>query len=126
MQKSIDDYVKVCTTCQKSKHRTGKQYGTYTPLDVPDDRWRDINIDFITGMTPDKKTQHDMIMVVVDRFSKMAHFISCKKTDTLEVIMQLFLREVFLVLLLFPMDIHPSSLSCTNYLISLTGIFLLQ
>ena len=95
MQKSIDDYVKVCTTCQKSKHRTGKQYGTYTPLDVPDDRWRDINIDFITGMTPDKKTQHDMIMVVVDRFSKMAHFISCKKTDTSEVIMQLFLKEVF-------------------------------
>lgn len=92
---SIDDYIKTCMVCQKSKHRTGKQYGTYTPLDVPDDRWRDINIDFITGMAPDVKTNHDMIMVVVDRFSKMAHFISRNKTDTTDVIINLFFKEVF-------------------------------
>ena len=36
-----------------------------------------------------------MTMVVVDRFSKMAHFMSCKKTDTSEVIMHLFFKRSF-------------------------------
>lgn len=31
-------------------------------------------MDFITGL-PTTKKQHDIIMVVVDKFSKVAHFI---------------------------------------------------
>lgn len=41
-------------------------------------------------MTTNSKSQHNMIMVAIDRFSIMTHFISCKKTDILEAIMYFF------------------------------------
>lgn len=95
MLKTLEKYVKSCLQCQASKSRTGKQFGTYTPLDVADDRWRFINIDFLTGMEPDIITKNDSILVVIDRFSKMAHFIPTKKTVTTAEVADLFIKEVF-------------------------------
>ena len=95
MSATIKQYVRHCENCQKSKHRTGKQYNTYTPLTIPEERWRHINIDFISGMTPDKRTKCDNIMVVTCQLTKMSHFIACKKSAKAEEIIQLFFQEIF-------------------------------
>lgn len=95
MNESIRKYVKTCDSCQKSKHRAGKQFGTYMPLSIPDERWRSINVDFLSGMEPDAKTKYDNILVVTCQLSKMSHFIPCRKTAKAEDIVSIFFREIF-------------------------------
>lgn len=95
MNESIRKYVKTCDSCQRSKYRAGKQFGTYMPLSVPDERWRSINIDFLSGTEPDKKTKCDNILVVSCQLSKMSHFIPCRKTAKAEDIVSIFFREIF-------------------------------
>ena len=81
-----------CITCRQAKSRV-MPHGLYTPLLVPMEPWVDISMDFILGL-PRSKKGRDFIVVVVDRFSKMTHFIICHKTDDAINIADLFFREV--------------------------------
>ena len=50
-------------------------------------------MDFIIGF-PRKSRQHDSIMVVVDRFTKVAHFIPVKSTCSSSDVAHVFIRDV--------------------------------
>lgn len=94
MGKTIEDYVNGCDLCQRVKPRTHAPYGPLKPLSTPDRKWTHISYDFITGL-PECEGK-DGILVVVDRFSKGAHFIPCKIEGlTAESTARLFLDNVW-------------------------------
>ena len=92
MKKDVIHICGRCITCRKAKSKV-MPHGLYTPLPVPSEPWVDMSMDFVLGL-PRTKRGRDSIFVVVDRFSKMAHFIPCHKTDDATYIADLFFREI--------------------------------
>ncbi|WVZ63325.1 hypothetical protein U9M48_012966, partial [Paspalum notatum var. saurae] len=92
LKRDVERYVARCTTCNKAKSRLNP-HGLYLPLPVASVPWADISMDFVLGL-PRTKRRRDSIFVVVDRFSKIAHFIPCHKTDDASHIANLFFYEI--------------------------------
>ncbi|WZZ08421.1 hypothetical protein YC2023_094347 [Brassica napus] len=92
MKRDVEKLCERCATCKQAKSKV-QSHGLYTPLPIPYHPWNDISMDFIVGL-PRTRTGKDSIFVVVDRFSKMAHFIACHKTDDALHVANLFFKEI--------------------------------
>jgi hypothetical protein len=94
MDETIIDYVQSCTECQKDKTACHQQYGLLQPLELPYAPWQSIAMDFITDLP--ESSGCDQLWVVVDRFTKMAHFIPLQKDGkTTEDLARIFAREIW-------------------------------
>nr|GEY40392.1 Ty3/gypsy retrotransposon protein [Tanacetum cinerariifolium] len=72
MRKSIEDFIRKCLVCQQTKYSTQAPADVLQPLLTPSRVWEDVSMDFITGLLVCKGLS--VILVVVDRFTKYAHF----------------------------------------------------
>ena len=93
MHQDITSFVNSCENCARNKVSRHKKYDFLRPLEIPDRPWRSIEIDFLCGLPESKK--YTVIMVVVDRFSKMIHLIPFKIIPTAEETAEAFLKEIF-------------------------------
>jgi hypothetical protein len=79
--------------CQRNKGEIVKSLGTLQPLPIPPAIWKDISIDFITSLP--KSENKSVIMMVVDRLSKYAHFCALQHPFTTSTVAQIFMDQVF-------------------------------
>jgi len=92
MKMDVESYIKQCSICQQAKHSHTHPMGLLSPLPIPKDIWRDLSMDFIEGLP--KSKGFNVILVVVDRLTKYAHFIPVKHPYTAATIAQLFLDNI--------------------------------
>ena len=89
----INDYVRCCDECQHNESQRHARFGLLQPLQVPFAAWTSISTDFITQLPESEgRTQ---IMVVVDCFTNMAHFIGLEHNATAKDVANVFLQEVW-------------------------------
>ncbi|GJU65105.1 putative reverse transcriptase domain-containing protein [Tanacetum coccineum] len=93
MKADIATYVSKCLTCVKVKAEHQKLSGQLKQPEIPVWKWERITMDFVSGL-PRTPSGYDSIWVIVDRLTKSAHFLPMKKTDTIEKLTQLYLKEI--------------------------------
>jgi hypothetical protein len=79
MKRAVAEYIALCDNYQRVKAERQRLAGLLQPLKIPQWKWEEISMDFIVRL-PTTQSGYDSIWVIVDRFSKVAHFISVKTT----------------------------------------------
>jgi transposase InsO family protein len=93
MKKQVEEFVAACATCQRNKAEHYHYPGLLAPLPIPDIAWSFISMDFIEGLS--KSGAKDVIMVVVDRLTKYAHFLALSHPFTAHTVAQMFIDNIF-------------------------------
>ena len=91
--REVKRYVEGCDACQRNKNRTEQPAGKLMPNSIPDRAWTHISADFITKLP--LVQGYDSILVVVDQFTKMAHFVPTTEKTTAEGLARLFRDNVW-------------------------------
>ncbi|KAL0559002.1 hypothetical protein IC582_003591 [Cucumis melo] len=74
MKREVAEFVSRCLVCQQVKAQRQKPAGLLQPLSIPEWKWENVSMDFITGL-PRTLRGFTVIWVVVDRLTKSAHFV---------------------------------------------------
>ncbi|GJU69888.1 putative reverse transcriptase domain-containing protein [Tanacetum coccineum] len=92
MKADIATYVSKCLTCAKVKAEHQKPSGLLQQPEIPVWKWERITMDFVNGL-PRTSSGYDTIWVIVDQLTKSAHFLPMKKTNSMEKLTRLYLKE---------------------------------
>ncbi|GJY11873.1 putative reverse transcriptase domain-containing protein [Tanacetum coccineum] len=93
MKAEIATYVSKCLTCAKVKIEYQKPSGLLVQPEIPQWKWENITMDFVTKF-PKTTAGQDTIWVIVDHLTKSAHFLPIREDDTLEKLTRQYLKEV--------------------------------
>ncbi|RDY08069.1 hypothetical protein CR513_07749, partial [Mucuna pruriens] len=109
MRRDVHHICERCLVFKMAKSKVSPN-ALYTPLPIPTSLCMDISMDFIFGL-PRSRGGIDSIFVMVDRFSKMTHFIPCHKVDDGCHVTNIFFKEMSKLdtKLLFSTTCHPQA-----------------
>ena len=75
----IREYVEFCPICQVEKAYHTLARGKLQLTNIPEKKWSEVSLDFITDLPP-TRNKNDSILTVVDKATCMVHLIPCKKS----------------------------------------------
>jgi hypothetical protein len=93
LKQSVHRFVAECTVCQQAKPEHVKSPGLLQPLPVPTEPWEMISLDFVEGLP--KSHNCDVILVIIDRFTKYGHFLPMSHPFIALQVAQLFINSVY-------------------------------
>jgi len=94
MNERIIDFVQSCPECQRNKAARHHPYGLSSLLELPYAPWQSVAMDFIMELPLSE--EHVQLWVVIDRFTKMAHFIPLRKNGkTAADLVVTFAKEIW-------------------------------
>ena len=92
LKKEVKELVARCDTCQKVKSDPRAPMGLLQPLPIPARIWEDLSIDFVEGLPTSRG--FEAILVVVDRLSKVTHFIPLCHPFMASSVAKIFIENV--------------------------------
>jgi hypothetical protein len=93
MKRDVMEYVALCDTCQWVKAKHQRPAGLLQPLKILEWKWEEIGMDFIVGL-PRTQAGYDSIWVIVDRLTKVAHFIPIKMIYSGAKLAEVFMSRI--------------------------------
>ena len=93
MKREIAKFVSECDVCRRVKAEHQRPAGTLCPIDVPEWKWDEVGMDFITGF-PKSKKGNDAIWVISDRLSKVAHFLRVREDINAGQLADLYMSRI--------------------------------
>uniref|UniRef100_A0A0A8YAL3 Integrase catalytic domain-containing protein n=1 Tax=Arundo donax TaxID=35708 RepID=A0A0A8YAL3_ARUDO len=93
MKSDVHDFVQSCLICQKAKTDRARLPGLLQPLPVPRGAWQIITMDFVEGLP--RSGNSNCILVVVDKFTKYAHFLPLSHSFTAATVAHTYLHHVY-------------------------------
>jgi hypothetical protein len=93
MNIEIARYVARCDTCRRVKAIHMKAAWPLQSLQIPTWKWEDISMDFIVGL-PRTAKGYDSIWVIVDRLTKIAHFLPVRVKYTVATCAELYIARI--------------------------------
>lgn len=93
MKREIARFVAECDVCRRVKAEHQRSAGTLQPLSILEWKWDEIGMDFITGL-PKTPKGNDSIWVVVDRLSKVAHFLPVRESIRASQLADLYISRI--------------------------------
>ena len=93
MSNDIQKYVAECDQCNRNKNENIVTPRLLHPLNIPNQKREEISMDFIEGLS--MSNGKDKILVVVDRLTKYAHFMTIKKTNTTKQVVEVFCKNIY-------------------------------
>ncbi len=96
MRKDVKEHVTICDVCQRTTVKRHLPYGELSSFPFFLKLWQKITLDFITGLLPSRfrGKVYDSILVIVDRYTKMARYILTTKEINAAELAELFMLYV--------------------------------
>jgi hypothetical protein len=93
MELNVEGYIRSCDFSQRNQAARHKRFRLLDPLDIPNRPWDKFSMDFIIALP--QSNIFTKIWVIVDRFTKMAHFLQLSTDTPIQDFANLYLKEVW-------------------------------
>ena len=93
MKREIAQFMNECDVCRRVKVEQQRPAGLLQPLAIPEWKFDHIETDFVTGF-PKSKRGNDAIFVIIDKLTKVAHFLPIRESITAAQLAELYTSRI--------------------------------